>query len=142
MLLISSCLVGEKCRYDGTGQTIQRLKEIYDAGEALKVCPEVLGGMTTPRNPCEIREIDGRRCVVDKEGNDFTLEFEKGAQEVLRICKENNLQHAVLKARSPSCGCGQIYDGSFQKKLVEGNGLTVELLLANNVKVYTEENYE
>jgi len=102
--------------------------------KAIPVCPEQLGGLTTPRLPSEIR--NGR--VFSSEGRDVTPEFEKGAAAVLQIAKEYGCTKAILKARSPSCGKGQIYDGTFSGKLVDGNGKTTALLLENGIEVITE----
>ena len=134
MILVSSCLAGFPCRYDGASKTNEKVKEFVLEGKAIPVCPEQLGGLTTPRLPSEIR--DGK--VFNSEGYDVTQQFEKGAAAVLQIATQYGCTKAILKARSPSCGKGQVYDGTFSGKLVDGNGKTVELLLRNGIEVITE----
>lgn len=97
--------------------------------------PEQLAGLTTPRTPAE--EKDGK--IITKDGKDLTKEFQKGAQEALKIVKLSNCKEAILKAKSPSCGCGKVYDGSFTGKLISGDGVFTKLLKENNIKVITEE---
>ena len=134
MILVSACLAGFPCRYDGTSKTNEKIVQLVREDKAIPVCPEQLGGLTTPRLPSEIR--NGR--VFSSEGRDVTPEFEKGAAAVLQIAKEYGCTKAILKARSPSCGKGQIYDGTFSGKLVDGNGKTTALLLENGIEVITE----
>ena len=134
MILVSACLAGFPCHYDGTSKTNEKIVQLVREDKAIPVCPEQLGGLTTPRLPSEIR--NGR--VFSSEGRDVTPEFEKGAAAVLQIAKEYGCTKAILKARSPSCGKGQIYDGTFSGKLVDGNGKTTELLLENGIEVITE----
>lgn len=134
MILVSACLAGFPCRYDGTSKTNEKIVQLVREGKAIPVCPEQLGGLTTPRLPSEIKNDR----VFSSEGRDVTPEFEKGAAAVLQIAKEYGCTKAILKARSPSCGKGQIYDGTFSGKLVDGNGKTTELLLENGIEVITE----
>ena len=135
-LLISKCLLGEPCRYDGksvplpTG-VLEKLNEKYNL---ISVCPEQAGGLPTPRVPAE--RIGAR--VVRKDGKDVTTEYRRGALEALALCRRYNITAALLKERSPSCGVGLIYDGSFSKTLTAGNGTTADLLIENNIKVYGE----
>lgn len=135
MILVSSCLLGEPCRYDGKSyrdeDTIEYLKE----KEYIKVCPEVLGGLETPRDPAEKQIINGEVRIVNCKGVDVTMQFLKGAEETLKIAKENHCNKAILKAKSPSCGCGKIYDGSFTGRLIEGNGITAELLIKEGITI-------
>lgn len=135
MLLMSACLAGRPCRYDGSACPHPWAVARFERGEAVLVCPEELGGLPTPRQPSERR--GGR--VVSIEGADVTEQFVRGAREALRICEERGCDAAVLKARSPSCGCGRIYDGSFTGALVVGNGVLAELLLERGIPVRTEE---
>ncbi len=133
-LLISACLLGVPCRYDGKGKpaaSIERLREKY---ELIPVCPEQLGGLPTPRNPSE--RIGGR--VVMEDGTDVTAQYQKGARAALELCLREGCVAAVLKERSPSCGSGEIYDGTFTRSLVAGDGVTAELLKKNGIKVYGE----
>ena len=139
-LLISRCLLGEPCRYDGksrplAAETLQALRARYDL---IPVCPEVLGGLPTPRTPSE-RQGDR---VVMKTGADVTEEYRRGAAAALQAAQENQVCAAVLKERSPSCGKGKIYDGSFTGTLKEGNGVTAELLMENGIPVYGESEIE
>ncbi|WP_352417807.1 DUF523 domain-containing protein [Proteiniborus sp.] len=140
MYIISACLAGVNCRYDGGNNFEPHIVKLLNEGKAILVCPEQLGGMTTPRLPCEIvGDNYGSKKVVNIEGKDFTKEFLKGAEETLKIAKLIGAKGAILKARSPSCGKGQVYDGTFKKRLVKGNGITADLLEKNCIKVYTEE---
>lgn len=141
-ILISACLLGIDCKYNGENNKVQALVEALDNVRFIPVCPEQLGGLTTPRMPAEIVYKDGKRRVVNKELSDVTKEFEKGAEETLKLAKLYHCKAAILKERSPSCGGRQVYDGSFQGKVKQGIGLAAELLMENGIKVYNEENYE
>lgn len=135
MLLVSACLAGIPCRWDGTKKPNAAIMKLVKEGKALPVCPEQLGGLTTPREPSE-RSHDG---VIDRAGKDVTKEFRLGAEIVLSIAQEYGCTEAILKAYSPSCGKGIIYDGSFTGTKVAGNGITTELLMQNGIAVSTEE---
>ncbi len=114
--------------------------ELVKQGKAIAVCPEQLGGLPTPRRSCEIViDQNGNKKVLSQDGEDFTKEFVEGAQKTLAIAKIIGCKKAILQSRSPSCGCGLIYDGTFSGKGIQGNGLTAELLLDHGIKVYTEE---
>lgn len=145
MILVSTCLLGIKCRYDGGAKRLDKLLELAAKGEVLPVCPEQLGGLATPRNPSEINMgtgadvLDGKCRVLESTRSDVTDYFLRGARETLKLAKACGVKKAVLKARSPSCGCGKIYDGSFSGSLINGNGVTAELLLRNGIEVVTEE---
>ena len=133
-ILVSACLLGENCKYNGNNnynEDVLKLKKYFNI---IPVCPEVFGGLPTPRTPSEIR---GDR-VVSKDGADVTAAFTDGAEKVLYIAREKNCPAALLKERSPSCGCGRIYDGSFTSNLVDGNGITAELLMKNDIRVFGE----
>ncbi len=133
-ILVSACLLGVNCRYCGTGlfnEAVYRLKKEHNL---IPVCPEQLGGLATPRNPVEL--VNGQ--AVDKEHNDFTAQFEKGADEVLKIAKLLDCKTAILKSNSPSCGYGKIYDGSFGGILTGGKGITAAKLEKNGIAVITE----
>jgi len=136
MILVSACLAGCNCKYNGKNSVIPEIERLVEEGKAIIVCPEVLGGLPTPRDPCEIQEIDGRQVVMSKTGEDVTEAFVKGAQKTLELAKEINPSLIILKANSPSCGFGKIYDGTFTGTLKEGNGFTAELLQKNayNIK--------
>lgn len=140
MYLLSACLVGVNCKYNGGNNLDTRLVKLLEEKKAILICPEQLGGLTTPRLPSEIvNDKNGNKKVVTIEGNDVTKEFFKGAEETLRIAKLTGAKVAILKARSPSCGKGKIYDGQFKNKLTAGNGITTDLLEKNGIRVYTEE---
>ncbi|NLF41103.1 MAG: DUF523 domain-containing protein [Bacteroidales bacterium] len=141
MILVSACLVGENCRYNGTGLMYEELKKMVDTGMAIKVCPELQGGLKVPRKPCELKNINGAQRVIDDEGNDYTKAFVQGAFCVLEICKLHNIKIAVLKSRSPSCGFGEIYNGEFNGTIIKGNGITAECLTTHGIEVYTELNF-
>lgn len=134
-ILISGCLLGERCRYDGKSKVCPKADNLKEKYNLIPVCPEVLGGLITPRTPCEIQSDR----VIDQNGVDKTLEYKKGAEIALALAKENNCHIAVLKSKSPSCGKGHIYDGTFSKTLKEGNGITADLLLENGIKVISED---
>ena len=136
MYLVSACLAGAPCRYDGKSKGVQQIIDLVNQGEAVPVCPEQLGGLTTPRASSEIR---GDK-VMNNEGRDCTAEFELGAERTLAIAKALGITKAILKANSPSCGCGKIYDGTFSGTLIDGNGRAAELLTKHGIKVYTENN--
>lgn len=137
--LISACLVGKKCNYKGESNVVKKLREMYLKGDAVLVCPEVMGGLKTPREAAEIHTRQDRVIVKTISGKDVTEPFIIGAGKALKTAKENKITTAILKARSPSCGCGMIYDGTFSKKLIEGDGITAALLKLNGIKVITEE---
>ena len=131
MMIVSACLAGFPCRYDGKARPCAQVVELVRAGKAIPVCPEQLGGLPTPRTSCEIRE--GR--VVDADGRDRTEAFRRGARAVLQIAQTYGATEALLQSRSPSCGSGRIYDGSFTKMLTAGDGVTARLLKENGIQV-------
>lgn len=145
MILVSACLCGINTRYDGGNNLNEKVARLLKEGKAVLVCPEQLGGLSTPRPPHEVEAgtgaevLNGSCRVISVEGKDSTYDFIKGAQETLKIAKCIGAEQAILKAKSPSCGCGKIYDGTFTKNLIHGNGVTAELLLRNGIKIYTEE---
>ncbi len=139
MILVSACLAGLNCRYDGENKFQQDIFDLVRTGQAILVCPEQLGGLKTPRPPAEIKYIRGQRRVMTSDGQDVTLEYERGAKEVLNLAKKLNVTNVVFKSNSPACGCGIIYDGTFSGNKIAGNGITTELLLANGINVMTEE---
>lgn len=139
MVLVSACLVGVNCKYNGKNNYNEKIFNLVKEGRAIPVCAEQLGGLTTPRLPCEIKNIDGKRYVLNSNNIDVTKEFERGANEILNLAKSMNIKKAILKSRSPSCGIGKIYSGNFDNTLVDGNGILAELLLCNNIEVITED---
>lgn len=135
--IVSACLCGEKVRYDGKANTIEKVRQLIDEGKAIMICPEVDGGMTVPRHPCEIQNNK----VINRLGEDKTSDFEKGAEKALRLCKKYNIKKAVLKEKSPSCGSNCIYDGTFTGTLIPGQGITAKLLRENGIEVISDEEF-
>lgn len=143
MYLVSSCLAGVNCRYDGSNSVNKYIAKLVKEGEAIAVCPEQLAGLSTPRPCCEIIiDENSNKRVVSKDGKDLTKNFIEGAEKTLGIIKAAGIKKAILQSRSPSCGCGLIYDGTFSGKLIEGNGLVAELLMKNEIEVYTENDLD
>ena len=136
-IIVSACLLGVPCRYDGKSKENKKLMELGNQFNFLPVCPEEYGGLPTPRVPAEIR--NGK--VINKNGFNVTANYIKGAKEVLKICKLYNCDTAILKSKSPACGKGKIYDGTFSGTLIDGNGITTDLLIKNGIKVYTEDEF-
>ena len=135
MIMVSACLLGENCKYSGGNNYCEEVAAFLKDKEYLAVCPELAGGLSSPRPPAEIQ---GDR-VMDREGHDVTKAFCRGAEKILALAKENQPELIILKANSPSCGVGTVYDGTFSGKKIPGNGLTAALLLQNGFKVITEE---
>ena len=135
--MVSACLAGHPCRYDGRSNLRPEIASLVEAGQAVPVCPEVLGGLPTPRTPGERK---GDR-VLSAKGEDVTSAFASGAEAALYIAEECGCCAAILKARSPSCGCGHIYDGTFTRTLVDGDGLFAELLRKKGFQLFTEETF-
>jgi len=135
-ILVSACLLGTRCRYDGSHKLHEKVSALRRNPNVklIPICPEVLGGLTIPHEPSEQKE--GR--VISRDGRDVTEEFILGAQKALEIATRHDCRYAILKERSPSCGKGEIYDGSFTGKLVPGNGVSAALLMQHGVKVYGE----
>lgn len=145
MIIVSACLCGVDCKYSGGNNLNEEALEIFKQGKAVLVCPEQLGGLSTPRMPCEIAGgtgadvLDGKCRVLGSDGEyDVTDRFVKGAEETLKIARGCGAELAVLKSRSPSCGYGIIYDGSFTGTRITGNGVTAELLERNGIRIVTE----
>ena len=136
-LLVSACLLGCACRYDGASKPCPAVLALAERHELVPVCPEQLGGLPTPRPPAERR---GDRVVT--QSGDVTEQYRRGAEETLKLCKLFGCEAAVLKERSPSCGHGQVYDGTFSGTLTAGDGVTAELLSAHGIPVYGESQIE
>ena len=137
-ILVSACLLGEACRYDGKSKPVQAVINLSKKYELIPVCAEVLGGLPTPRIGAE---IVGNR-VIRQDGCDVTKEYQNGAMAALKIAKENNCKIAILKSKSPSCGKYCIYDGTFTRTLIEGQGILCRLLLENGIRVLDETEIE
>ena len=140
MIIVSACLCGINCKYDGGNNLDVRVLKLLKEGKAIPVCPEQLGGQETPRAPHEIVNgsgsdvLAGKARILGPDDDNVTSKFLKGAYETLRIAEAVSAKVAVLKARSPSCGVSEIYDGTFSGTKRKGNGVTAELLSLNNIK--------
>lgn len=141
MIIVSACLAGIECKYDSTSAKDDKVVVLVSQGKAIPVCAEQLGGLTTPRPKAEIvggngkDVLDGKARVMTQNGKDVTQNFIKGAKEVLKIAKLIHATQAILKSKSPSCGIGKIYDGSFTGKLIPGDGVCATLLRQNGVRM-------
>ena len=133
-ILVSACLFGLSCRYDGKEKPDERVIALKEKYELVPFCPEIYGGLETPRIPSE--RVDDK--VIMKNGRDVTENYKRGAEGALYLCKTMGIKKAILKERSPSCGSGKIYDGSFSGTLKDGDGVTAELLKKNGIEVFGE----
>lgn len=145
MILVSACLAGLDSKYNGKSNFNEDIEKLVREGKAIMVCPEQMGGLPTPRDSCEIvcgdggAVLSGKSNIIDSKGQNQTGKFIKGAEETLKVGRLYNINKAILKSKSPSCGVGKIYDGTFSGKLIEGNGVTAEFLIRNGFEVITEE---
>lgn len=137
-ILVSACLLGAACKYSGTDNACPAVRALAREHTLIPVCPEVYGGLPTPRPPAERR---GRR-VVTEDGADVTAAYQKGARTALELARLTGCRAAILKKNSPSCGHGTIYDGTFTHTVVPGSGCTAALLAAQGIPVYNEDNFE
>ena len=137
-ILISACLLGAACRYDGGSKPVLSVEALMGHYQLVPVCPEQLGGLPTPREPSE-RQGD---LVVMKSGLDVTAQYQRGAEQALHLARVFGCKKAVLKERSPSCGSGEIYDGTFSGKLTPGDGVTAALFKKNGIEVFGESDIE
>jgi len=135
MILCSACLLGIRCRYDALSKVNNKILSFLKKEILRPVCPEQLGGLSTPRECCEIRE----NRAVSRSGKDLTENFVKGAQETFYIAQLLNIKMAIFKQYSPSCGCGKIYDGTFTGRIIQGDGITTSFLKRNDIVVISEE---
>ena len=134
-IAVSACLLGENCKYNGGNNYNEKLEKLLKGNEVILVCPEVLGGLSTPREPAEI--VDG--IVRKKDGKSVDYEFLKGAKAAYNIVKENHVELVILQSRSPSCGVDVIYDGTFSKTKVSGDGIFARMLKEHGVRVVDVE---
>ena len=134
-ILVSACLLGKNCKYNGGNNLNQRVLDFIEGHEVIGVCPEQLGGLSTPRLPAEI--VDG--IVTNKEGISVDVQFRKGAQTALAVALEKKVDLAILQSRSPSCCVNEIYDGNFSGKKIKGQGVFAKLLSAHGIKVLDAE---
>jgi len=148
MKLCSACLLGLECRYDGKSnleKASSALLEEYKKGNLMPICPEQLGGLSTPRSGSRICSgngddvLDGKTRVLTDDGRDVTMQYIKGAYEALKIVKSLEIKEVILKQKSPSCGCGYTQGGLNERKTVAGDGVTTALFKRNEIKVHTEE---
>lgn len=145
MILVSACLAGSCCKYDGGHNLNSLCKELVEQGKAIPVCPETAAGLFRPRPPAEIVGTDGyavltgQGYVKDSLGQDITEAFIKGAEAILAIAEKQGITRAILKERSPSCGSSAIYDGTFSGTVKSGVGVTAALLMQNGIQVMSEE---
>ena len=137
-ILVSRCLLGDPCRYDGASRPCPAVTALRDRFSFVPICPECDGGLPIPRTPCERR---GDR-VETADRRDLTAYYRRGAEIALQRARESGATAAVLKSKSPSCGVGQIYDGSFSGVLTAGDGVTAELLKRNGIRVFSESDLE
>lgn len=137
-ILCSACLIWIGCRFDGRSKANKDILELLKKHILIPICPEQLGWLPTPRNPSEILSKKPFK-VLDKTGNDVSVNFLKGAAETVRITTTLWLKIAIMKQRSPSCGCWEIYDGSFTDKIIQWDGITTAFLKHNNIKVFSED---
>ena len=143
MYLISACLCGVKCKYNSGNNYSKYCDDLFKSGKAILICPEQLGGLPTPRIPSEMIEkaekiLKREGKILAKDGRDVTEEFVKGANEVEKIAKKLNIEGAILKDGSPSCGVNYVYDGTFTGKKIKGRGITAEILVKNGISVISE----
>ncbi|PEE42742.1 DUF523 domain-containing protein [Bacillus pseudomycoides] len=147
MIVISACLAGIACRYDGNDNLISKIEELLQKEEAVLVCPEVLGGLPTPRPAAEIiggngdDVLEGKAKVMDNEGNDVTTAFVYGAYKALKEIQDLNPEYIILKERSPSCGSSTIYTGEFNGNKQDGYGVTTALFRRHGFTVISEEDF-
>ena len=145
MILVIACLLGRKCRYDGNNHQDQSLKELLQGQKIHPICPELTGGLPIPRPPAEIKGGDGddvltgQARVVNRNNEDVTVYFIEGSRKTLQGIDPEQIEMAILKARSPSCGVGEIYSGAFNGQLKAGSGVTAAYFKRKGIAVYTEE---
>ena len=145
MRLISACLIGMRCTWSGNDNKNDRAIELSKVETLIPVCPEQLGGLATPRAPQEIQGgtgedvLDNACRVLNKNGEDVTTEFITGAEETLEIVRQLNIKEFIARSRSPSCGCGRVYDGTFRDRLIDGDGVTTALLRRSGIRITPEE---
>lgn len=148
MIVVSACLIGENCKYNGGNNKNETVLKYLEDKEYITICPECSGGLETPRQPSEIIDgegidiIEGRSKVVSKIGKDVTFEYKKGAEISLEIAKKYNVEEAILKEGSPSCGVNKIHNGEFKGIKKKGKGVTAALFKSNGIKIKSEKDLE
>ena len=141
-VLVSACLIGNNCKYNGKNNRNEKIIEFLKDKEVILVCPEVMGGLSTPRLKSEILVNNKELKVINEEGKDVTSNFTKGAEIALKRALANNVKLAILKEKSPSCGVKKIYNGEFTGTKVDGSGVFSRLLIEKGIKVLTEEDFD
>jgi len=147
-ILVSACLIGKRCSFKGNHHLDPAIRSLFDSGRAIAACPEELGGLGTPRQTSEIvggdgsRVLAGKARVITRSQRDVTRQFVKGARMTLAIARDNKVRLAIFKTKSPSCGCGRIYDGTFSSRSKPGCGVTATLLLDRGIFVLNELDWE
>ncbi len=147
MILVSGCLSGNNGFYNGSVKACERIKRLVLENKAIPICPELLGGLSIPRERCEIKGgsgmdvLSGKCKVVTEFGKDVTENFVSGAESALALAKKYGATKAILKSRSPACGCGEIYDGFFQGRTLKGDGVACALLKKNGIEVMTDKDF-
>lgn len=136
-IMVSACLLGDNCKYNGGNNFHKELVNFLKDYEVIKICPEVMGGLSIPRIPAEIKNNK----VINQKEVDVTKEYYRGAEKTLKIAQDNNIKIAILKKHSPSCGSGYVYDGTFSHTLTKGDGITAKLLKENGIMILNEDNY-
>ena len=137
-IAVSACLIGKNTKYDGGNNYNEAVMEYLKDKEYITICPEVEGGLTTPRDPSE--KVGNK--ILSNKGKDVTKNFVIGATSSLQKILDNDIKIVIVKAKSPSCGYKEIYDGSFNRKIIEGNGVFTDLALKHNLLIYTEKDIE
>jgi len=135
VIVVSACLAGVECRYDGQAFPVSLVIQMVKKGQAIPLCPEILGNLPVPR--LSVEQCGSK--IVSREGHDVTVNYVTGAKIALHIAKLVGCKKAILKSKSPTCGCGMIYDGTFSGKLIEGEGIFTKMLRQENIEVYTED---
>lgn len=141
MIGVSKCLLGENCTYSGHHHLIEELMTLYQQGKVIAVCPEVLGGLPIPRDPAEIQNTDPL-FIQTNHGQNVTQEYISGAKKALKMFLDNDVKVAILKFRSPSCGCDGVYDGTFTHTLAKGQGVFAKMCQEHNIKLFHENQIE
>ena len=141
-VIVSACLVGENCKYNGKNNKNEKIINFLKDKEVILVCPEVMGGLSTPRLKSEILASENYLKLINEKKDDVTDYFIKGAKIALQKAIDSGVKLAVLKEKSPSCGFRKIYDGNFDGTIVSGSGVFARMLMENNVKILTEEDFE
>ena len=141
--LVSACLAGVNCRYDGSNNINSKVKKLVNEGKALPICPEVMAGLGIPRPMCEIKIYkNDEKSVINENGLELTSNFKEVAKKCLKLAEIMDIKKAILKSKSPSCGSKYIYDGTFSGNLIKGKGITAEYLSEKGIDIFTEKEIE